>query len=86
MKAKLAEAKEQGARLSRQIVSSPDRLRVNMERMGRQLEQLRVVKEERRARLLELQQMKENLAQIETNCEQALDLVNKIKAEVEQQK
>ena len=82
----MATAKEEGGRLSRQIVQSPERMKENMGRMGQKLEQLRLVKEQRRARVAELQEMKDNLAQISSYCDQALDLTNKIGLEVGEQK
>ncbi|XP_013420888.1 kinetochore protein Nuf2 [Lingula anatina] len=86
LKVQMLSAKEEGDRLSRQIVQSPERMKTEGERMRNQLMQLKMTKEERQQRGLELRQQVERLEQIDSHCEQGVKLITGIDAELERER
>lgn len=86
LKGKIAEAKEDGAALSKKIVHSPKRMKENMSRMTKKVEELKEAKERNKVRLLELQAINENSVEAEGYVDQAMELQTKIKVEMELKK
>ncbi|CAH1794615.1 unnamed protein product [Owenia fusiformis] len=86
LKVSLLTQKEASQKLSRQIVQSPERRKGDQERMKSQLTQLKVTKEDKLQRLLELRDDKEKRVQLENDSEQGLKLIMGINAEIEKER
>ena len=85
-KQSITQGKEVGAKLSGQIVQSPERMKKDQERMHHQLQQLKLQKEERLQRHLELRKHQEARLQVENDCEQGLKLIQGINGELEKER
>ncbi|XP_078611640.1 uncharacterized protein LOC144882023 [Branchiostoma floridae x Branchiostoma japonicum] len=86
LKDDIKSTKEEGDKLRSKIVQSPERMKGEMGRMERSIKTLKVTKEQKGQRLVELHEQQHNNQSMGENCQQGLKLISLIQAECDEQR
>ncbi|KAI8494769.1 kinetochore-associated Ndc80 complex subunit nuf2 [Branchiostoma belcheri] len=86
LKDDIKSTKEEGDKLRSKIVQSPERMKGEMGRMERSIKTLKVTKEQKGQRLVELHEQQHNNQAMGENCQQGLKLISLIQAECDEQR